>query len=256
MADLAGLPWYRAPPALPLALLPGGGVPPQPLAARALRRLRRSPSASAGSGSSRHLLSVGPFSLEPLVNARTLAAPRRHPLLLPAHPGAARQALAEGRPRGGAADPVRPAAVRALREGRHLDRERHAPGEHRGRRLLRRHRARRGAPRDRGRRRGGQGHAGGAPHGAPPGQPPHPALGGPARRGARGQAQRPPVREHPLEPAHHALLRGARHGDRPARLRERRPQPALPPPGRAARRRGSAPPRWRSGSRRRRTSRR
>ena len=54
------------------------------------------------------------------------------------------------------------------------------------------------------------------------------ALRGPARRGARGQAQRPPLLEHPLEPADHPLLRRAGRGHGAARLRERRPQPAVP----------------------------
>ena len=255
MTDLAGLPWYERNPrsfwrfflAVAFRLSPWRRVL---FAASALAL------ALGWLGFLLHLLGAGPFSLAAALRGADVPAPRRDRPLLPARARAARQALAEGRPRGGPADPVRPPALRALPEGRDLDLHRDAPGQHRGRRLLRRHRAGRGAPRDRGGRRGGQGHAGGPPHGPPPGQPPHARLRGPARRGSRGQAQRPPLREHPLEPADHPLLRRAGRGHGPARLRERRPQPAVPASRRASRRRGSPPTRWRSGSRRRPPSRR
>ena len=70
-------------------------------------------------------------------------------LLLPAPHGAAGQARPQERSRGGAADPVRPPALRALgARGVHRG-ERHAAGEHRGGRLLRHRGAGRGAGGDR-----------------------------------------------------------------------------------------------------------
>ena len=233
-------------PALGDALLPRGRLPAQPLAARAVRRL---------GDRARDLVGVLPAARRRARAALARAALRGHHLpaaggdaLRPAAGArAARQAVAQGRPRDRAPDPVRPLAVRALRQGRHPHRDRDAAGQHRGRGLLRRDRARLRPARRRGGRRGRQGDARGAADGAPAGQPAHAHLRGPARRGGRRQAQRPPLRQHPVEPADHARLRRARRRDRPHALRERRPQPAVPARGRPAAR----PPRGdRDGARR------
>ena len=103
------------------------------------------------------------------------------------------------------------------------------PGARRRRRLLRLHRPRRGADRRRRRRRDRQGRAGGAGHGP---DALDPARRGAAARGAR-QGPRPGQRAAGARDAgphvRHLPVRRPRARDRPLRVRERGPQPALRP---------------------------
>ena len=130
---------------------------------------------------------------------------------------------------GRAADPAAVPAARAAEPARVADRRVLRPGPRRRRRLLRLHRPRRGAHRRRRRRRHRQGRPGRARHG------PHaldPARRGAAARRAR-QGPRPGQRAARARDAgtdvRHLPVRRAGARDRPLRVRERRPQPALRP---------------------------
>ena len=128
---------------------------------------------------------------------------------------------------GRAADPAAVPAARAAEAARVADRRLLRPGPRRRRRLLRLHRPRRGPDRRRRRRRDRQGRPGGAGHGPDPLDP--------ARRGAAARRARPGPR--PGERAagardagadvRHLPVRRPRARDRPLRVRERGPQPAL-----------------------------
>ena len=144
--------------------------------------------------------------------------------------GSGRSAVPQGRARGRARDPAGDAAERDVHVRRHRDLRRHAAGQHRGRRFLRRPAAARRARDPRGRRRRRKGQPGGAPDGAAAGD-----AANAGRRGARSgavddAAERPDLAAQPRLALHHVLLRDLHARDRRADLRQRRPEPAAHPP--------------------------